>query len=247
MNHHPLPHDTARGRNCILDNYDSSLGDVYLAARMTFMVSLLITCPLVIFPVRESICATYLSIRGRRRTESSSQGRRKDVNGVDPCGLAATDTRLEVGGGRPGTLTKGTSSNESSPLIVSRVAGEAESSPVPNVDDDDHASLRLVVTMAIVIAGLIIASIVQQLDLVVGIVGAFGGGLLMFTIPAAVAFVTIVQDARSVGAPMTGSSIVRVLADAPVLGRLHAGSMLMMGVFGIVLSITGTALQFADR
>ena len=202
---------------------------MYLAARMTFMVSLLITCPLVIFPVRESICATYLSLGAKGGSTSPSR--------------PAPDA--EAGGARRATVFKGApSSAESSPLIGSGAGAEAERAAAAG-GAEARAGLRLVVTLAVVVAGLVIASVVRRLDLVVGIVGAFAGGLLMYTVPAAVAFVTIVR--RGASGAMTWAAVAGALADAPASGRLHAGALLAMGAFGVALSITGTALQFVDR
>ena len=88
--------------------------------------------------------------------------------------------------------------------------------------------LRLVVTTFIVLAGVTIASLVKRLDTVVGIVGALGGGILMYTVPAAVAL----------------SALRGVDPTNRVVANVRSVALIAMGGFGVILSISGTTMQF---
>ena len=203
--------------NCILDNYDVRLGGVYLAARASFMVSLLITCPLVIFPVREAVVSYFTT---RRKTTHAG-------NGVD------TSTRLlstppppktRIGGATP----MGPGVGEKSPLIIITTESDVDEAGVARNGSRRAVRLRLVTTAGIVLAGVTIASLVKRLDTVVGIVGALGGGILMYTVPAAVALSALR------GADPTNR----------MLSSLRSTVLLAMGGFGILLSVAGTSMQF---
>ena len=140
------------------------------------------------------------------------------------------------------------SSNEKSPLL-STSEGNGEDDVDACASSESSSVIRILVTCTIVLIGLILASIFDQLAIVIGIVGALGGGVIMYTIPAAMAYRVVTKHLSKPALHNEGDDIavnntVTQTFSLSTSEKARACLIITLGVFGIILSIMGTAFQF---
>ena len=223
------------------DNYSSTL-PLYTAARLAFILNLLLSAPLFLIPVRD---ACFGCVQGLIKMASS---RRRGAGRVpDVLGNAAESTPLlHVATGPDGDMAPDHPAMKLKKSPTLRLVRAYSMSPMAKVEDHNtlHEDETLAAALSrhavnfIIVASLcLIALKVGDLGLIIGLVGAVGGGIVVFVLPAAFALKAFRDDASAAShSRLHGSRADNEKASSLASVLVHSGLLLMI-IVGILFTI----------
>lgn len=209
----------------ILDNYSITIVQ-YLVARVAFVANLLLTAPLFLLPVRDAIYRNFEELKKALFEKAPKEGISRGTLMID----AATPLLP--------TLDEQSSFKASSLAVRSptlRLVRIYSMSPMNNpgigedfTQDDSFAATlsRHIISLVLLTVLIIFAFALKDLGLIIGLVGAIGGGMVLFTLPAIFAIKRL--------------SLFRITTSSIFL-YIGLGFMVMLG---IIFTILGTICQF---